>query len=144
MKWTILVCGAIVAGLVSVGPQRSQAQDLRGEIEAIVKDYLAAHPDEIGQIARDYFVRHPEAVGQILAELLKHRSAATAGVSGAAAPAVNHATDHSAATAAVARTQRSCSPLRARSPSATLTATSRSLSSSITIAASANGRCPTC
>ena len=45
---------------------RLRAQDLRGEIEAIVRDYLANHPDEVGAIAKDYFVKHPEAVGQIL------------------------------------------------------------------------------
>jgi protein-disulfide isomerase len=78
MKRTNLVSAAILAGVILLAPHASPAQDLRGEIEAIVKDYLATHPDELGQIVKDYFVKHPEAVGQILAELLKHRSAATA------------------------------------------------------------------
>src|SRR5580700_725793 len=89
MKRTNLVSGAIVAGLLLLAPQPSPAQDLRGEIEAIVKDYLAAHPDEVGQIVKDYFVRHPEVVGQILAELLRHRSAG-----GAAGPSADTKTAH--------------------------------------------------
>jgi len=101
MKSVNLACGAILAGLMLLPPQTSRAQDLRGEIETIVKDYLAAHPDEVGEIAKDYFVRHPEAVGQILAELLKHRPAAMAGAAAGAAPAANAPTaaDRSAAVA---------------------------------------------
>jgi protein-disulfide isomerase len=96
MKRTNLVSGAIVAGLLLLAPQPSPAQDLRGEIEAIVKDYLAAHPDEVGKIVKDYFVRHPEVVGQILAELLRHRTAggATASTSGAAGPSADTKTAH--------------------------------------------------
>ncbi|MBV8765327.1 MAG: DsbA family protein [Hyphomicrobiales bacterium] len=55
-------------------PQNAFAQESRAGIEAIVSDYLAAHPDEVGAIVKDYFIKHPEAVGQILAELMKHRS----------------------------------------------------------------------
>jgi protein-disulfide isomerase len=89
MKRTNLVSGAILAGVISLAPHASPAQDLRGEIEAIVKDYLAAHPEEVGQIAKDYFVKHPEAVGQILAELLKHRSGATASASAPTTPSAS-------------------------------------------------------
>jgi len=78
MKAVAVVGGAIFAVLILFAPQTSRAQDLRGEIETIIKDYLATHPDEVGEIVKDYFVKHPEAVGQILAELLKHRPAATA------------------------------------------------------------------
>jgi hypothetical protein len=81
MRLVVLLSGAIVAALVAAAPRSGQAQDLRAQIEEIVKDYLASHPDEVGQIAKEYFVKHPEAVGQILAELLKHRvpSSASAG-----------------------------------------------------------------
>jgi protein-disulfide isomerase len=79
------VSGAIVAGLL-LFPQSGQAQDLRGEIEAIVKDYLATHPDEVGEIAKNYMVKHPEAVGEILAEVLKRRSAAKSSAGTGAAP----------------------------------------------------------
>ena len=78
-----LIGGAILAGLILLMPRPSGAQDLRGEIDAIVKDYLASHPDEVGEIVKNYLIAHPEAVGQILSELLKHRPAASAS---AAAP----------------------------------------------------------
>ena len=42
------------------------------EIVAI-KDYLASHPDEIGEIVRDYLIRHPDALGQIFAEGIRQR-----------------------------------------------------------------------
>ena len=41
------VASAIVAGLILLMPRPSLAQDLRQEIEAIVKDYLTTHPDEV-------------------------------------------------------------------------------------------------
>ena len=61
---------AFLVGLLLLVPTVSRAQDLREEIEAIVKDYLASHPDEVGRIVQGYFVQHPEAFGQILAESL--------------------------------------------------------------------------
>ncbi|HKN29690.1 MAG TPA: DsbA family protein [Roseiarcus sp.] len=77
MKAAILVFGGAFATLA---PEAALAQDSRAATEAIVKDYLATHPDEVGEIVKDYFIKHPEAIGQILAELLKHRpSAATSG-----------------------------------------------------------------
>ncbi len=61
-------------------PQDTQAaQDLRGAIEGVVKDYLATHPDEVGQAARDYMLKHPEAMGAILAQMLRSRAAVSAG-----------------------------------------------------------------
>jgi protein-disulfide isomerase len=111
------IARAVVTGLIlalalgSIGLTPGQAQehhqdqpeDLRGQIEAIVKDYLAAHPDEVGEIAKSYFARHPEAVGQILAEVLKQRHAATANApapattGAAAAASANLAADRGAA-----------------------------------------------
>jgi hypothetical protein len=57
----IFVSGALVAGMTLFAASSSRAQDLRGEIEAIVKDYLATHPDEVGEIAKNYMVKHPES-----------------------------------------------------------------------------------
>ncbi|MBV9559391.1 MAG: DsbA family protein [Bradyrhizobium sp.] len=78
----------VIAALLSwVGaPGSSPAQDSRTATEAIIRDYMAAHPDEVGAIVRDYFIKHPEAVGQILAELMKHRSSVSASASAAARP----------------------------------------------------------
>jgi protein-disulfide isomerase len=53
------------------------AQSLRGEIDGIVHDYLASHPDEIGAIVKDYLVKHPEVIQQVLTEMIKKRSAPT-------------------------------------------------------------------
>jgi len=88
MRLVVLFSAAISAALVAAAPRPGQAQDLRSQIEEIVKDYLAGHPDEVGQIAKDYFVKHPEAVGQILAELLKHRVASTGGT-GSVPPSIS-------------------------------------------------------
>lgn len=87
MKALNNVAGSLaLAVFILVAPQPSPAQDLRGEIDGIIKDYLVTHPDEVGEIVKDYMIKHPEAVGQIIAELLKHRPAASAsaGATGAA------------------------------------------------------------
>ena len=70
--------GALVAAVLVVMPAIAKAQDLRNEIEAIVKDYLASHPDEVAGIVKDYMVQHPELMAQILAEMLKRRTSAGA------------------------------------------------------------------
>jgi protein-disulfide isomerase len=77
MRSVILVSGAI-AGLILFAPTPSRAEDLRGEIEAIVKDYLASHPDELGEIIKGYMIKHPEVASEILAEALKQSPVAIA------------------------------------------------------------------
>ena len=37
-----------------------RAQNVHEEIDAIIKDYLATHPDELGEIVKGYLVKHPE------------------------------------------------------------------------------------
>ncbi len=64
---------AIVAGFILLAPQYGRSQDLRSEIDAIIKDYLATHPEEVTQIVKNYLVQHPEVAGEILAGLLKRR-----------------------------------------------------------------------
>lgn len=103
MKYRIAnqFASALAAGLIVLAPRPCLAQDPRGEIETIVKEYLATHPDEVGEIAKGYFLKHPEAIAQVLAEILKHRPAAGAGAAATAAPgnAMNALADHSAAVA---------------------------------------------
>jgi len=99
MKTTKLIGGAILAGLILLMPRPGDAQDLRGEIDAIVKDYLASHPDEVGEIVKNYMIAHPEAVGQILAELLKHRPAASASAAAPTGTNTKSADERSAAVA---------------------------------------------
>ena len=93
MKLAILFVSAIIAGS-ALAPQAVWAQDQRAETEAIVRDYLTTHPDEVGEIVKGYFVNHPEAVGQILAELIKRRQSASPSAGGRSVP------DRSAAIAA--------------------------------------------
>jgi protein-disulfide isomerase len=73
MRIRTAIGAAIVFALISPG---ASAQDQRAQVEAIVKDYLASHPEELGEIVKGYFVKHPEAVGQILAEIIKRRPGA--------------------------------------------------------------------
>ena len=102
MKRAVLMCAAIVAALVLPAAPASQAQDVREEIDAVIKDYLAAHPDELGEIVKGYLIKHPEAVGEIMVGVLKHR-ASSANASGSNSPAsggtAKPAVDHSAAIA---------------------------------------------
>jgi protein-disulfide isomerase len=90
MKPTILV--AIVAALITLAPASGEAQTVREELDAAIKDYLATHPDEVGEIVKGYMVRHPEALAEIFAEVLKRRppkantAANSAPGSGAKAP----------------------------------------------------------
>jgi protein-disulfide isomerase len=46
----------------------------REKIEAIVADYIKAHPDEIGAMAKDYVLRHPEVLREILVELTRQKT----------------------------------------------------------------------
>ena len=46
----------------------------REKVEAIVGDYLKAHPDEIGATVKDYVLRHPEVFREILVELNRQKS----------------------------------------------------------------------
>jgi protein-disulfide isomerase len=94
MKLAILFGSAIVAGSAALAPQAAWAQDQRAQTEVIVRDYLATHPDELGEIVKGYFVKHPEAVGQILAELIKRHQNASPIAGGKSVP------DRSAAIAA--------------------------------------------
>ena len=94
---SLTLAAAVLAGSTLLTPHTARAQDAqdsRAPTEAIVRDYLAAHPEEVGEIVKGYFIKHPEAVGQILAELLKNRSGSSASGRARAAP------DHSAAIAA--------------------------------------------
>ena len=83
MRHKALAIAASVCALILFAPHPSRAQQSRQETEAIVKDYLAMHPEEVGEIAKGYFIKHPEAVGAILAELLKLRSSHAGAVAAA-------------------------------------------------------------
>ena len=99
MKRVVLMCGAIVVALVLPAAPASHAQDVRQEIDAIIKDYLVTHPDELGEIVKGYMVKHPEAVGEIMVGVLKHRSSSANASNSLAPGAAKAAVDHSEAIA---------------------------------------------
>jgi len=49
----------------------AQAQSLRDDMDGVVHDYLASHPDEVGQIVKDYMIKHPEMLRDVIGALLK-------------------------------------------------------------------------
>jgi protein-disulfide isomerase len=80
-QFTRSVAGlASVIVLAAVGPAPLHAQDLRAEIEGIVKDYLSQHPEDVQGIVKDYLVKHPEVLQEALSEMLKKGRPAAANV----------------------------------------------------------------
>ncbi len=102
MRLGMLLSGAIAA-FIWFGPQPAAAQDLRTQIEGIVKDYLAAHPELVGELARDYFAKHPEALAAIVAEALKAGTAPIAGTTAAPSAGVRSRTEFAAQIASNAK-----------------------------------------
>jgi len=82
---------ASIIVLAAVGPAPLHAQDLRTELEAIVKDYLSQHPGDIERIVKDYLVKHPEVLREALSEMLKRRQPAGANVDNSQAIKSNEA-----------------------------------------------------
>jgi hypothetical protein len=68
------VFSGIIGGVLLIASSVAGAQELRGQIESIVRDYLASHPDEVGEIVKGYFIQHPEAISKLMVEALKQRS----------------------------------------------------------------------
>lgn len=64
--WIFL--SAVVA-LLYVAP--SSAQDLKGEIENIVQDYIRRNPQEFQKLVREYLTSNPEVLQQVIADALK-------------------------------------------------------------------------
>jgi protein-disulfide isomerase len=76
-----IAVATIIAAMASfgVGPSHSQPGEAAdAAVEAIIKNYLAKHPEEIERIVRDYLVKNPEVLQTSIAELLKRRNTATA------------------------------------------------------------------
>jgi protein-disulfide isomerase len=53
------------------------AQSGRADIEAIVKDYLVAHPEEVERIVKNYLINDPDVLKDALAELIKRQVTGT-------------------------------------------------------------------
>lgn len=69
---------AIAVAAASVAPSAVPAQQANKDFDATIHDYLAAHPDEVGEIVRGYLVKHPEILREMFIELMKQRAAARA------------------------------------------------------------------
>jgi protein-disulfide isomerase len=67
---------ALTVSLLAVNA--SAAETSRSDIEAVVRDYLAKHPEEVQRIVKDYLVKNPEVIQEALSELMKRRAQATA------------------------------------------------------------------
>jgi protein-disulfide isomerase len=72
-----LAAATALAALALLAPTECPAQTPRGEIEAVVRDYLAKHPDEVQRIVKDYLLKNPEVIQDAFGELMKRRAAAT-------------------------------------------------------------------
>lgn len=72
-------------------PSAGLAQTSRDEMERVVKDYLAKHPQDIQRIVKDYLIENPEVLQEALAEILRRRSAGTGGPDKRAAIGANAA-----------------------------------------------------
>jgi protein-disulfide isomerase len=56
----------------------SRAQDNDSELDILVKQYLAAHPDVVGDIIKDYVGKHPDVFKNVLTDTLKQQPASVA------------------------------------------------------------------
>lgn len=64
-----------LAAALMLALQPAAADDMsREKIEAIIADYIKAHPDEIGAMVKDYVLRHPEVLREILVELTRQKA----------------------------------------------------------------------
>jgi protein-disulfide isomerase len=58
-----------VAALFAASP--GYAQSPRSEIETVVREYLAKHPEDVQRIVKDYLLKNPDVLQAVLAELIK-------------------------------------------------------------------------
>jgi len=65
-----------------------RAQDSQHELAALIKQYLATHPDELGAIVKDYVVNHPDVLRDALGDSIKGQPVVNAGPSAAPDPSV--------------------------------------------------------
>ena len=54
-----------------------RAEDQRAQIETIIKNYLAEHPEDVQRVVKDYLIKNPEVLQEALTEFVKNCRAAT-------------------------------------------------------------------
>jgi protein-disulfide isomerase len=100
---SLLLFGGAIAGIFLLVPNAAPAQDLRGAVETIVKDYLASHPDEVGEIVKGYMLKHPEVISEVLSEALRTRPSIVASTSSTTPVSSNNVASRGAAVASNAK-----------------------------------------
>jgi protein-disulfide isomerase len=79
-----------VASLILMPASACRAQVSQQDLEAIIKQYLATHPDQVGEIVKDYVVKHPGVFRDVLVDQMKQQPVVSAApetnVKAAAAP----------------------------------------------------------
>jgi len=76
VSWIVATTISVV--LISFSVTTSRTQELHEQLDAVVKQYLAAHPDFVGEIVKDYVIRHPDIFMNVLVDSLKRQPAAIA------------------------------------------------------------------
>jgi len=74
-----IVATAITALPTMLG-SASRAQESQEQLDVVVKQYLAAHPEVVGEIVKDYVIKHPDFFKDVLVDSLKQQPPATATV----------------------------------------------------------------
>ena len=69
--------GLALALLMNAAAAPTRADELRSEIEATVRDYLAQHPEEMQRFVREALIKNPAILQEALAEMLKQRRTAS-------------------------------------------------------------------
>ena len=73
-----IVATTISALLFLLPATTSRTQESHEQLNAVVKQYLAAHPDVVGEIVKDYVIKYPDIFKDILVDSLKQQPAAIA------------------------------------------------------------------
>lgn len=77
MKRLMRSIAALSLCAIGLVPARTGLADTPANtLDKAIHDYLAAHPDELGDLVRAYLVKHPEVLRDMLIALMKQRAAA--------------------------------------------------------------------
>ncbi len=79
---------ATIAVLILLPASITKAEEPHEQLDAVIKQYLAAHPDEVGEIVKDYVVKHPDIFMNVLVDVIKRRPAVGGAPDTNAIPAV--------------------------------------------------------
>jgi protein-disulfide isomerase len=93
-RMATVVTAALVLSLSSTA---TWAQGSQESLDALVKQYLAAHPGELSAIVRDYVSKHPDTFRDVLLDAMKKQPAVAAQASPAPVSAPPAAIDPAAA-----------------------------------------------